>query len=151
LDGISRFNRVSKGADRERSRRRLVGLVKTGCIPGAIWQTGLTSGDTILTWTTVVMHLRRRDGSCGTRLGVMAAASAVRRSPKPLMQVQGDGSFADVEHEGLARRWVRSDRRAIMTELVSRSAAVVQRYGGTVDQFTGERVVALPRPMRGRT
>jgi class 3 adenylate cyclase/tetratricopeptide (TPR) repeat protein len=31
----------------------------------------------------------------------------------------------------------------IMTELVDRSAAVVQRYGGTVDKFTGDGIMAL--------
>ena len=57
--------------------------------------------------------------------------------------------FADVMHSMDIATAVGAERwRAIMTELVSRSAAVVQRYGGTVDQFTGERVVAFPRPMR---
>jgi adenylate cyclase len=30
-----------------------------------------------------------------------------------------------------------------MTELVERSAAVVQRYGGTVDKFTGDGMMAV--------
>jgi adenylate cyclase len=33
--------------------------------------------------------------------------------------------------------------REIMTELFNRSAAVVQRYGGTVDKFTGDGIMAL--------
>ena len=33
--------------------------------------------------------------------------------------------------------------REIMTELVERSAAVVQRYGGTVDKYTGDGVMAV--------
>jgi class 3 adenylate cyclase len=42
-----------------------------------------------------------------------------------------------------AQRW-----RAITAALISRLAGVFQRYGGTVDQFSGERVVAFRRPMR---
>jgi len=33
--------------------------------------------------------------------------------------------------------------REVMTELVDRSASVVQRYGGTVDKFTGDGIMAL--------
>ena len=33
--------------------------------------------------------------------------------------------------------------REVMTELVDRSATVVQRYGGTVDKFTGDGFMAL--------
>ena len=33
--------------------------------------------------------------------------------------------------------------REIMTELVERSAAVVQHYGGTVDKFTGDGILVL--------
>jgi adenylate cyclase len=33
--------------------------------------------------------------------------------------------------------------REIMTELVSRASTVVQRYGGTVDKFTGDGIMAL--------
>lgn len=33
--------------------------------------------------------------------------------------------------------------REVMTELVDRSAAVVQRYDGTVDKFTGDGIMAL--------
>ena len=33
--------------------------------------------------------------------------------------------------------------REIMTELFERSATVVQRYGGTVDKFTGDGIMAV--------
>ena len=33
--------------------------------------------------------------------------------------------------------------REIMAELFDRSAAVVQRYGGTVDKFTGDGIMAV--------
>jgi class 3 adenylate cyclase len=52
--------------------------------------------------------------------------------------------FADVVHSmdiaaaAGAERW-----REIMTELVDRATAVVQRYGGTVDKFTGDGIMAV--------
>ena len=35
--------------------------------------------------------------------------------------------------------------REIITELFNRSAAVVQRYGGTIDTFTGDGIMASRR------
>ena len=57
--------------------------------------------------------------------------------------------FADVVHSMDIAAAVGAERlREIMADLVNRAAEVVGRYGGTVDKFTGERVVAFPRPMR---
>ena len=52
--------------------------------------------------------------------------------------------FADVVHSMDIAASVGSERlREIMTELVERSAAVVRRYGGTVDKFTGDGIMAV--------
>ena len=52
--------------------------------------------------------------------------------------------FADVVHSMDIAAAVGPERlREIMTELVTRSARVVQRYGGTVGQFTGDGIMAL--------
>ena len=52
--------------------------------------------------------------------------------------------FADVVHSMDIAASVGPERlREIMAELVKRSTAVVQRYGGTVDKFTGDGIMAL--------
>ncbi len=52
--------------------------------------------------------------------------------------------FADVVHSMDIGAAVGAERlREIMTELVERSAAVVRRYGGTVDKFTGDGIMAV--------
>src|ERR1700685_2817423 len=52
--------------------------------------------------------------------------------------------FADVVHSMDIAATVGTERlREIMTELADRCAAVVQRYGGTVDKFTGDGVMAV--------
>src|SRR5271170_1577870 len=52
--------------------------------------------------------------------------------------------FADVVHSMDIAATVGAERlREIMTELVERSAAVVKRYGGTVDKFTGDGIMAV--------
>jgi adenylate cyclase len=52
--------------------------------------------------------------------------------------------FADVVHSMDMAASVGPERlREIMTELVKRSTIVVQRYGGTVDKFTGDGIMAL--------
>ena len=52
--------------------------------------------------------------------------------------------FADVVHSMDLAAAVGPERlREIMTDLVMRAAAVVQRYGGTVDKFTGDGIMAV--------
>jgi len=60
--------------------------------------------------------------------------------------------FADVVHSMDIAAAVGAERlREIMTELVERSAAVVQRYGGMLSQFTGDGIMlCLVRRWRWR-
>jgi adenylate cyclase len=72
---------------------------------------------------------------CGTRL-TQATRSAEYKQVTVL--------FADVVHSMDIAAAVDAERlREIMTELVTRASAVVQRYGGTVDKFTGDGIMAV--------
>jgi class 3 adenylate cyclase len=52
--------------------------------------------------------------------------------------------FADVVHSMDIAAAVGPERlREIMTDMVNRAAVVVQRYGGTVNQFTGDGIMAV--------
>ena len=52
--------------------------------------------------------------------------------------------FADVVHSMDIAAAVGSERlREIMAELVDCASSVVQRYGGTVDKFTGDGIMAV--------
>ena len=72
---------------------------------------------------------------CGTRLE-RAAQSAEYKQVTVL--------FADVVHSMDIAAIVGAERlREIMSELLDRSTAVVQRYGGTLSQFTGDGIMAV--------
>jgi adenylate cyclase len=74
-------------------------------------------------------------GECGARL-TQATQSAEYKQVTVL--------FADVVHSMDIAAAVGAERlREIMAELADRCAAVVQRYGGTVDKFTGDGIMAV--------
>ena len=87
--------------------------------------------------------------SCGTELldnarfchgcGSALAATDTRAEYKQVTVL-----FADVVHSMDIAAAVGAERlREIMTELVDCSSAVVKRYGGTVDKFTGDGIMAV--------
>jgi class 3 adenylate cyclase len=87
--------------------------------------------------------------ACGTELSQAArfchgcgAPVEERRSHAEYKQVTV--LFADVVHSMKIAAAVGPERlREIMAELVDRASAVVQRYGGTVDKFTGDGLMAV--------
>ena len=88
-------------------------------------------------------------GSCGTELNETAkfcseCGAAVSAGPKPAEYKQVTVLFADVVHSMDIAAALGAERlREIMAELVDRSSVVVQRYGGTVDKFTGDGIMAV--------
>jgi class 3 adenylate cyclase/tetratricopeptide (TPR) repeat protein len=87
--------------------------------------------------------------SCGTQLRDSAkfcdhCGTPVAVSPEAAEYKQVTVLFADVVGSMHLAAAVGAERfREIMSELVKRSAVVVQRYGGTVNQFTGDGVMAF--------
>ena len=88
--------------------------------------------------------------SCGTepsRTGARYCDACGRALPGPASHAefkQVTVLFADVVHSMDIAAAVGPERlREIMTELVTRGAAVVQRFGGTVDKFTGDGIMAV--------
>ncbi|HXB90314.1 MAG TPA: adenylate/guanylate cyclase domain-containing protein, partial [Mycobacterium sp.] len=85
-------------------------------------------------------------GSCGTELPPNSkfcneCGAPVSRSAE---YKQVTVLFADVVHSMDIAAAVGTERlREIMTELVNRSSAVVKGYGGTVDKFTGDGIMAV--------
>jgi len=88
-------------------------------------------------------------GSCGTELSAKAkfcseCGAAVATATTPAEYKQVTVLFADVVHSMDIAAALGPERlREIMTELVNRCTAVVQRYGGTVDKFTGDGIMAV--------
>ena len=74
---------------------------------------------------------------CGTPTAVSGTAAEYK---------QVTVLFADVVRSMEIAATVGPERlREIMTELVAHAAAVVQRYGGTVDKFTGDGIMAMAK------
>jgi class 3 adenylate cyclase len=88
-------------------------------------------------------------GSCGTELPANSkfcneCGAAVASATTPAEYKQVTVLFADVVRSMDIAAAVGPERlREIMAELANRCAAEVQRYGGTVDKFTGDGIMAV--------
>ncbi len=88
-------------------------------------------------------------GSCGAQSSPTAkfcaeCGSRLTQVSRSAEYKQVTVLFADVVHSMDIAAAVGAERlREIMTELVERCAAVVKRYGGTVDKFTGDGIMAV--------
>ncbi len=87
--------------------------------------------------------------ACGTELRTNSkfcseCGAAVSASSKPAEYKQVTVLFADVVHSMDIAAAVGAERlREMMTELVGRATRVVGCYGGTVDKFTGDGIMAV--------
>jgi class 3 adenylate cyclase len=88
-------------------------------------------------------------GSCGTELSLNSkfcneCGASVTQVSRSAEYKQVTVLFADVVHSMSIAAAVGAERlREIMAELVNRCAAVVQCFGGTLSQFTGDGIMAL--------
>ncbi len=88
-------------------------------------------------------------GSCGAELPPNSkfcseCGAPLTRAARSAEYKQVTVLFADVLHSMDIAAAVGAERlREIMAELVDRAAVVVQRYGGTVDKFTGDGIMAV--------
>jgi adenylate cyclase len=88
-------------------------------------------------------------GSCGAQSSAAAkfcaeCGSRLTAAPQSAEYKQVTVLFADVVHSMDIAAAVGAERlREIMTDLANRCASVVQRFGGTVDKFTGDGIMAV--------
>ena len=88
-------------------------------------------------------------GSCGTELPPNSkfcneCGAPLTHATRSAEYKQVTVLFADVVHSMDIAAAVGAERlREIMADLADRCAAVVQRYGGTVNQFTGDGIMAV--------
>ncbi|ORV09644.1 ATP-binding protein [Mycobacterium celatum] len=95
----------------------------------------MTAATTCRTCGTEPLENARFCHSCG---------SPITAATRPAEYKQVTVLFADVVHSMDIASAVGAERlREIMTELFNRCGAIVQRYGGTVDKFTGDGIMAV--------
>src|SRR6201984_3437483 len=88
-------------------------------------------------------------GSCGTELPPDSrfcnkCGAPITPATTPAEYKQVTVLFADVVHSmDIAAAVGPEGLREIMTQLVNCASSVVQRYGGTVDKFTGDGIMAV--------